>query len=468
MRKNSRIPHSSHNKWNRFSDAKWYGWMGYVLWGDHISYSRYLGDPSQPLNSSQSRLFLDVKRIRNLSFLNHSNKLQSIEDSVRFYQQVGHYLTNITTTGKSNMLQQNQNNHISATRIFDHFLRTNVQIGIADIFEMEALKNRHDLVTVFRTAQVGIVDEFNYAKIVQELNDVFHIVTHESRGHQSIDAYLYYYAIPETGQEADTLLGITLINTTYDKTRATTIVLKDSADKITEVIDKHIVDDHHPCFVLSLTDSGIEETRRSISKTNAQVCHDAFYPFLGMSVERYFDNFLQSKEGILLLIGPAGTGKSTFIRSLILHSMKAGCMIYDEDTMSNLASLTHFYNSTHGILAMEDADNLLGRREEGNRHLAGMLNFADGIVNDPRKKMIIATNLSSTDRIDPALIRKGRCYDVINFRALYPSEANEARVAVGLEERSFERELVLAEALDEHTETLTKNRQRNFGFTPQS
>jgi ATP-dependent 26S proteasome regulatory subunit len=39
------------------------------------------------------------------------------------------------------------------------------------------------------------------------------------------------------------------------------------------------------------------------------------------------------------------------------------------------------------------------------------------------KKLIFSTNLPSTKDIDPALVRKGRCFDILEFTALNRSDA---------------------------------------------
>lgn len=455
-------------KWNdsKLRMPKWGSGLGYIHYGHTRNYIRFLMTVPNFYYPKQLDRRPPEIRFKNIDRQQTSEDLGRID---QWCQQAGHLISMQNIQAKT--IMKTPINNISATNIFDHFLRTNVQIGVADIFEMEALKYGRDILTLFTTAQIGLRDKFDFMNIVNDLQDKIAIQIHESRSQQSADVYLYYYdkSMPDlydksNAELSDSLVGITLINTTYDKTRGTTIVLKEHADAISEVIQKHIKDDDHPCFVLTVSENGIEETRRSIRKSTADICHNEFYPFLGMDVTTYFDNYLASKEGILLLIGPAGTGKSTFIRSLILHSQKAGCMIYDEDTMSSLTTLNHFYSSTHGILAMEDADNLLGKREEGNRHLAGMLNFADGIVNDYSKKMVIATNLSSINKLDPALIRKGRCYDIINFQQLTPPQANAARAAVGLPPRDFDQLVVLADALNEHSAILSNNRQQGIGF----
>ena len=75
------------------------------------------------------------------------------------------------------------------------------------------------------------------------------------------------------------------------------------------------------------------------------------------------------------------------------------------------------------LLVMEDADTSMGLRVEGNMSMQRFLNVSDGLVSAPKKKIVLTANLASTDEIDPAFMRKGRCFDVVHTRALSYEEA---------------------------------------------
>jgi ATP-dependent 26S proteasome regulatory subunit len=59
------------------------------------------------------------------------------------------------------------------------------------------------------------------------------------------------------------------------------------------------------------------------------------------------------------------------------------------------------------------------------------LNVGDGLVTTRGKKMIFSTNLPSVRDIDPALIRPGRCFDILNFDSLTKEQALELCNKVG-------------------------------------
>ena len=66
-------------------------------------------------------------------------------------------------------------------------------------------------------------------------------------------------------------------------------------------------------------------------------------------------------------------------------------------------------------MVIEDADNFLKSRSDGNTMMHRFLNVGDGLISVRGKKLIFSTNLPSVRDVDPALIRPGRCFDVITF-----------------------------------------------------
>jgi hypothetical protein len=59
---------------------------------------------------------------------------------------------------------------------------------------------------------------------------------------------------------------------------------------------------------------------------------EEMYPFLdGQKLSEFYDDFMHSSASILLLIGPPGTGKTTFIRGLLQHSEASAIVSYDSN-----------------------------------------------------------------------------------------------------------------------------------------
>lgn len=65
----------------------------------------------------------------------------------------------------------------------------------------------------------------------------------------------------------------------------------------------------------------------------------------------------------------------------------------------------------------------LKSRSDGNTMMHRFLNVGDGLVTTKGKKMIFSTNLPSIRDIDSALVRPGRCFDILSFDQLSQEEA---------------------------------------------
>jgi hypothetical protein len=108
----------------------------------------------------------------------------------------------------------------------------------------------------------------------------------------------------------------------------------------------------------------------------------------------------------------------------------------------------YFYRNflqKHSCCILEDSDILLESREKYNENMHRLLNITDGIFDVGKKKMVISTNIMELSRIDPALLRPGRCFDVLEFRSLTLDEANVVREKIKLEPLKEKKSYTLAE-----------------------
>lgn len=153
---------------------------------------------------------------------------------------------------------------------------------------------------------------------------------------------------------------------------------------------------------------------------------EEMYPFLeGESLENYYSNFMKSNASILLLIGPPGTGKTTFIRGLLQQTNSSAMVSYDANVLEKDYVFASFIEGDKSVMVLEDADMFLKSRKEGNTMMHKFLNVGDGLVTTRNKKLIFSTNLPSISDIDPALIRPGRCYDILHFGELNQEQAEK-------------------------------------------
>lgn len=149
------------------------------------------------------------------------------------------------------------------------------------------------------------------------------------------------------------------------------------------------------------------------------------YPWLPKDINEYINEYLNSQASVLILIGPPGTGKTSFIKNMINSSGGDAKVTYDEKVMSDDSMFANFIHGNERFMVMEDADTFLKSRTDGNTMMHRFLNVSDGLVSAEGKKLVFSTNLPSIRDIDSALMRPGRCFDVVTFRALTREEAKK-------------------------------------------
>ena len=160
----------------------------------------------------------------------------------------------------------------------------------------------------------------------------------------------------------------------------------------------------------------------------------AAYPWIHESygaLTEYIDEYIDSEASVLILIGPPGTGKTTFIKNLIHRSKANAKVAYDPKVMMEDSFFAGFIGDETRFLIMEDADEFLKSRTEGNTMMHKFLNVSDGLISAADKKLVFSTNLPNIGDIDEALMRPGRCFDVLQFRALTRDEAKGVMAEIG-------------------------------------
>lgn len=187
------------------------------------------------------------------------------------------------------------------------------------------------------------------------------------------------------------------------------------------------------------------------------------YPWLNTSVENYAKNYISSTASVLILIGPPGTGKTTFIKEMIKASKKNTMVTYDTKLLFQDSFFASFMSGHEDLLVLEDADEIMGSRKDGNSLMHRFLSASDGLVSGKGKKIIFTTNLPSIKDVDPALVRPGRCYDVISTRKLDLGECED--ILEGLDREDLfdtlpkDRDLSLAEVFA----LINKKEEERFG-----
>ncbi len=198
--------------------------------------------------------------------------------------------------------------------------------------------------------------------------------------------------------------------------------------------------------------------------------HEKMFPFLKKSFFQYCKGYLDSSASILILIGPPGTGKTSFIRGFLDTYNLNAKISYDAQILEKDRFFANFMSSSSEVLVLEDADRFL-KTKNGERSslMHRFLSVSDGLASSMDKKIIFSTNLENLHDIDRALVRPGRCFDVVEFRPLAYSEAIHLCSAMQRSAPEKERDYTLAELLNPGSyvlEDIKPARKPGFGFQP--
>ncbi len=221
-------------------------------------------------------------------------------------------------------------------------------------------------------------------------------------------------------------------------------------------------------MVDSISDGRVNSRTEKIELSNINTQTKEFYPWLERDFDDLCQDFFKSNKAVLLLIGPPGMGKTTMCRNILKNYNKPAMLANNEQLFQTSALFEHFAGSDDQLLLIEDADNAVGPRSEGNAGMSFLLNLTDGII-PLKKKFVIVTNLTTIKKVDTALIRPGRCFDILEFRELTALEAQDARKSIGMPDidlAAVKKNWTLAEALNYDVElNIKKRKAKAIGFT---
>ncbi len=135
-------------------------------------------------------------------------------------------------------------------------------------------------------------------------------------------------------------------------------------------------------------------------------------------------------KGIILLHGDPGTGKTTYLKFLT-KQIKEKNILFIPPSMAEILSeptiIPFLMENKNSILLIEDAERVIADRENKGSPagVSNLLNLTDGILGDCLNIQVIATFNMKRERIDSALLRKGRLICEHKFDKLSIEETNK-------------------------------------------
>jgi len=197
--------------------------------------------------------------------------------------------------------------------------------------------------------------------------------------------------------------------------------------------------------------------------------------------ELYNDDFIEidnlisqslqkTQSGMILLHGEPGTGKTTYIKHLICKFIDKDFIFIQNDFVKDLLKpsfVSFLLQNKNAILIIEDAEKVVVSRENSMNDsvVSTILQLTDGLFSDFLNIKIICTFNTNIERIDKALLRKGRMIAKHKFMPLSPEKT--AALAKKLGHENVTGSLTLADIFGLDSRSFDQPSRKTVGF-PQS
>ena len=171
----------------------------------------------------------------------------------------------------------------------------------------------------------------------------------------------------------------------------------------------------------------------------------------------------EDKAELLFFYGEPGTGKTSLIKHLISKFKTVSFVFMDGTILANAAQdklMSYFLDNQNTVFILEDCEKALKDRNEGyNPVMPVLLNITDGVIADVLGIKLICTFNTSLNKIDKALLRKGRLSLKYEFKKLTKDKVS---TILGYD---VDKDMSLAEIYNIDDENdFSKTNSRKIGF----
>jgi len=186
--------------------------------------------------------------------------------------------------------------------------------------------------------------------------------------------------------------------------------------------------------------------------------------------DKVINSFLGNgkNNGLIILHGKYGTGKTSYIRSL-MNAINKRFIFLPLNMMGSISSpnfLPFISQYKNSVLVLEDCETLLKARSNGNsdNSLVNLLNLGDGLLSDALSIKIVCTFNADLKEIDQAILRKGRLIARYEFKELEIEKANLLSKKIG-NNIKYKKPITLAEIYNNNNKDFSKiNENKKIGF----
>ncbi|MBI5842279.1 MAG: AAA family ATPase [Chloroflexi bacterium] len=189
-----------------------------------------------------------------------------------------------------------------------------------------------------------------------------------------------------------------------------------------------------------------------------------------IEIDTIISDFMTKQEsGIVLLHGEPGTGKTTYIKHLICKFINKDFIFVQNDFVRDLLKpsfISFLLQNKNATLIIEDAEKVVVSRDHSSEDsvVSTILQLTDGLFSDFLNIKIICTFNTDIDRIDKALLRKGRMIAKYHFKPL--SSEKTAALTKKLGHDDVTGSLTLADIFEYDKREFKNQSKRTIGFIP--
>jgi hypothetical protein len=191
--------------------------------------------------------------------------------------------------------------------------------------------------------------------------------------------------------------------------------------------------------------------------------------FLSLS-DKFVNSLNTEKSGLYLFHGAPGTGKSSYIKYLCSGVVSRKIVYIPVGLIPSLTSpdmMPLLMENKDIVLVIEDAEKALVSRDESGRSdlVSTILNLTDGFLGHALNITVVATFNTAKEKIDEALLRKGRLKHCYEFGKLSKEQACKLADSLNLPRASITESMTLADIYNLEVETgYVKEEEKRVGF----
>lgn len=191
-----------------------------------------------------------------------------------------------------------------------------------------------------------------------------------------------------------------------------------------------------PTFKVLTCESGtfdLTSVNNEFLKVNIEELYNEDFHEINAIIEQ---SLVEEKSGLILLHGAPGTGKTSYIKSLISRFQESRFIFVQNEFVQDLLKpdfISFLIKYRNSILIIEDAEKVITSRENLNESsvVSTILQLTDGLFSDYLNIKIICTFNTNINRIDKALLRKGRLIANYEFKPLTKEKSNKLLASLG-------------------------------------